>query len=137
MKHILIFAIIGLHLRASSQCITFAYDAAGDRTARNICPQAIRSFIEPIANNNYQVTHSQLADHYINIFPNPTNDLIEVRSDYLSSNSQIFITDILGRKFYSGTLKDGKIDISSLVAGRYYLRISDGNIVRIVSVIKQ
>lgn len=33
--------IIGLSYNLNAQCIQFTYDAAGDLTARNICPQPI------------------------------------------------------------------------------------------------
>lgn len=137
MKNLLLLIISFWIKTLSAQCITFTYDAAGDRIARNICPEALRSNIGPIATNSAQATRSQLKNHDINIFPNPTNGVIEVRSVYLSTNSQVLITDILGRNFYSGSLRDGKIDFSVLAPGRYYLRITDGSIMRVVSVIKQ
>lgn len=137
MKIIFCFYFTIIVANLTAQCITYTYDAAGDRTSRNICPEAIRNYIDPITTNNAQVTRAELNNHDINIYPNPTFGFVEVRSEYLSVNSQILITDILGRKFYSRALMDGKIDFSSLMPGRYYLRITDGNIVRVVSVIKQ
>lgn len=120
----------------SAQCITIAYDAAGDRIARNICPQALQAPSVPSIAKNDVTLQFASNERDIQIFPNPTNGILEIRSDYFSSGSKVMITDILGRNFYSGRLSTSRVDLTKFQAGRYYVRIMDGDRVRVVSVIK-
>jgi hypothetical protein len=57
------------------------------------------------------------------IFPNPTNGVFVVTSD--AKLSQIEIYNMLGEKVYAKTCSNAKteINISSLVAGIYFLKI--------------
>ncbi len=120
----------------SAQCIIFNYDAAGDRTARNICPQALQASSDPALAKSDVFAHVISNENDILVFPNPTSGFLEIRSDHFYIESNVLITDILGRKFYSGKLSSSRIDMSRFQMGRYYLRITDSERVRVVGVLK-
>ena len=65
-------------------------------------------------------------DTKINIFPNPSNDVIYLISSEDLSENIFTIYDNLGRKTSIGSIKikDNLIDVSSLSKGFYILNIS-------------
>ena len=82
--------------------------------------QKITSSSEDVAQNNT-----------INIYPNPTSDIIYVSSTNFDGAS-IFISDIAGRKLIAQTTisTNTSIDISGLQPGIYHLSLNykNGNI---------
>ena len=66
-------------------------------------------------------THSVLASQ-IEIFPNPTSDVLNVKSDV--DLDAIQIVDVLGRLIIDREVSSGRIDIdvSQLEAGLYHVR---------------
>ena len=137
MKALFLISLLIKFMGVSAQCITFTYDAAGDRTARNICPQALQGPSAQELSKSEVPVQFTTNESDVLVFPNPTDGILEIRSDYFSSDSKILVTDILGRRFYSGKLSDNRIDLSRFQAGRYFVRIMEGERVRVVQVIKQ
>lgn len=68
------------------------------------------------------------SDTYLNIFPNPTSELVNVSTTDFEGTS-IFISDISGRKLYaqSANSTNNTIDVSGLQPGIYYLSLQNKN----------
>jgi hypothetical protein len=71
------------------------------------------------------------------IFPNPANDFILVDIDYTINS--LVITDIIGRTYITSSQIDftGKIDISNLSPGMYFLTINSKNASETIIFIKK
>ncbi len=130
---ILLFSSIA---KLSAQCITFTYDAAGDRTARNICPQ-------PLVSNTDKVLTTQIAswqeidDADLVLSPNPSSGIVEIRSAILSADAEITLSDILGRVIpIHWSQGQNNIDLTGLQNGRYFLRVVDGRRYKVMMVVK-
>ncbi|WP_445748917.1 T9SS type A sorting domain-containing protein [Polaribacter sp.] len=64
----------------------------------------------------------------ISVFPNPANDLLQLRGIENTKISQVTISNVLGKKVLAtSNLKNNSIDISNLNAGIYILSISSEN----------
>ncbi len=60
------------------------------------------------------------------IFPNPTRDLIQIKSE-LERIENVLITTISGKQVVNFKWRSSSIDVSSLSAGMYYLEIDTGS----------
>lgn len=64
----------------------------------------------------------------ISVYPNPTNDFININGIENTPISQVIIMDMLGKKVLTTSqLETNKIDVSNLNSGIYMLLISSGN----------
>lgn len=61
----------------------------------------------------------------IKIYPNPVSDVLNITK--VSDKADFTIHNAAGQLVDRGTIKDGKINVSSLVKGVYMLTIEDGN----------
>ena len=71
----------------------------------------------------------------INIFPNPTSGIMNIKWDNLvNEDAQIVVTDVTGREVYSSVISinnnagQTSVDVSSLVNGLYFVTIKSENI---------
>ncbi len=131
------FMLLLIVLKTNAQCIQYTYDAAGDRTARNICPAAVAS-----PNIQHLVTlengvHNTSGIIDLEIFPNPTTGSVHLKTASFPPESKVLITDVLGRIFRKGYLQEGSWDISALQSGRYFIWVSDKERSRVVIVVKE
>ena len=68
----------------------------------------------------------------INIYPNPTNSLISIKSTTLAKIENVLISDLLGKTVLEMKINNtefiNSIDISKLSSGQYFIKIktSDG-----------
>ncbi|GDX48224.1 hypothetical protein LBMAG25_10420 [Bacteroidota bacterium] len=60
------------------------------------------------------------------IYPNPTNSTLFIKTAYLSS-FQFSIINAMGQVIMQGRLNDNSIDVSSLQSGIYFVRLKDEN----------
>ena len=77
---------------------------------------------------NTLAIEDQIADNQdLKIFPNPTNNTIQITGNPSINNKNFTITDILGKTVKSGKINsaDDKIDLSDFNSGAYYLKIED------------
>jgi len=81
------------------------------------CPNGVPSIIEEVKLNDFQ------------LFPNPTNGSITIKSDSNQPYSNITITDLTGRKLYNvqNTSNTNLIDVSELNNGIYLVNIMQQN----------
>lgn len=76
----------------------------------------------------YNSTTTQAKDRRIKVFPNPTNNILNIEyADY--QNKQLFITDVLGRTHKTLPLQNEttNINIAHLPNGIYYLNLYEDN----------
>jgi len=67
----------------------------------------------------------------INVFPNPSKDIINIEIDKKKSENFSFeIIDLYGRIVLNGKLQDSKVDVSLLTNGLYILRLNEDRSVR-------
>ena len=120
-----------------AQCIQSTYDAAGDRISRSVCPEALVS--GPKEKNDAK--NIQAIDRYnsddIIIFPNPTDGIIRIQSSEGIIYKSIMVSDILGRILVDKKDFSGSLDISHLQAGRYFVRIRQGDRYKVFAILKQ
>ena len=70
------------------------------------------------------MAHPIKREKQFEIFPNPAFDYIEIISDYQDlSNPEIFIYSSYG-KLFKKVVQNGKVDISDLASGLYFVGIN-------------
>lgn len=64
----------------------------------------------------------------VNLFPNPTADILNIRGSAARSSEAYIITNALGQEVLSGQLQNGaaQVDVSGLSAGMYVLVLGEG-----------
>jgi len=112
--------------------IVFAYDDSGNRTSRSISVTRVqeKSYVDSTKNDNS--TELIDADLSINIFPNPTKGILNVKISGAHDGSKITATlfNMQGNMMYKKKLSEvDEIDISNQPDGIYILkiRVSDSN----------
>lgn len=76
------------------------------------------------------IPHPQIEKNpFVNIYPNPANDKINLNFNYPLLNVQIQIINILGSKIYESHIssQESSIDISILSAGIYFIKLNFGS----------
>ncbi|MDI1354443.1 MAG: T9SS type A sorting domain-containing protein [bacterium] len=89
--------------------------------------------VDPCTNLNKTVSHE-----IVNIFPNPTSGIFTLKNAGIE-NCRIILCDLNGREILRREFKDGSasIDISSLVAGIYYLKIQSQKKSEVFKLVKE
>jgi len=109
----------------------YFYVAPGSGNYQVIATDINGCEVEAVINDVIAVI-SQLAvgNGQLAIFPNPVNDILEVRNLKAGTNFTIVIYNNIGEKVFESneknTLPDLSIDVSSFPAGIYYLELNDG-----------
>lgn len=87
--------------------------------------------------NNQTLSTEEVELSEVKVFPNPTNNLWNVKSD--TPISSIAVYDILGKQVIlnEDQNKDIAIDASGLASGVYFARISAGDVSKVVRLIKE
>lgn len=72
------------------------------------------------------------------LYPNPAKEQITIEMSDTSSNYQVEIFDILGKKVISSEIqKVGQIDVSGLASGTYLVKLNSDNKSSVVRFVKQ
>ncbi|MDN3723010.1 T9SS type A sorting domain-containing protein [Aequorivita sp. SDUM287046] len=72
------------------------------------------------------------------LYPNPANEQITIELSDASSNYQVAIYDVLGKKVYTSEIqKVGQIDVSALASGTYLVKLNSDNKSSVVRFVKQ
>ena len=71
----------------------------------------------------------ETTDATITLYPNPTQDIVNIELAVFSPETQITITDMLGKKFYSQKVESAsiKVNTSGYTKGIYLVAITDNN----------
>lgn len=110
----------------------FAYDNAGNRVQRYICNNVLpfhqssedeSSLVSLMRAETLEEAES-IADMIV--FPNPSTGKIDIETKGITSSSDLFIYDELGRVVHQGKLGNGKMDLSSFQAGIYIIVVRSG-----------
>ena len=94
----------------------------------------------PFASINNQ-TVIQIEDYYTNllstnvnkiankfkIYPNPANDILNIKTDNNQKINALILSDINGREIINQTINTGNIKVSELEKGIYFLKIDSDN----------
>ena len=98
-------------------------------------------------NQQWALVNTTLSDasfdleNSLTIYPNPTNDTLFVEFNELGKNVSYEILDVTGKTIYhNSTALEAKmleINVSSLCAGTYFLKLKSDNIVSTKKFIKQ
>lgn len=71
------------------------------------------------------VFQKKLSEKQLDIFPNPTNEVLFIKTDAALVDAQFSIISISGKILLQNVLTSNSIDISSVESGIYFLEISD------------
>jgi len=61
----------------------------------------------------------------VNLFPNPTNDLVRIKSTLLYTDFKLY--DLTGQLIKEGIIRDNVIDVSKVATSTYLLLITDNS----------
>jgi|GEM_PF-2009402 len=84
-------------------------------------------------NNCAEMRLSDMNANYVQIYPNPVQDYLYIRSD--KQENEIQILDMTGRIIFSKRVENGKLNVNTLPKGIYYLKIKEAN--QLLKFIKQ
>jgi hypothetical protein len=152
MKTQLIFTVLVFFLSGFFSNITYAqtkigyvYDQTGNRKIRKLIvtpcsncltnPQTGRA-----AEKQQDTTEALIAQHEINVFPNPTQDKVNLTLGNLKDDeiTEAIVTDGSGKiLFTQKNLKSqNEINMASLSNGTYFFRVTIGKDVAVYKVMK-
>lgn len=81
--------------------------------------------------NALNIEDIQIIKNQLNVFPNPSNDYINISGLTKIENYSIY--NIIGTKTNSGTISiNEKIDIQNLVNGLYFIEFRNGNTLKFI-----
>ncbi len=67
--------------------------------------------------------------HMVSLYPNPTNDIVQIRFPYEYTNASYELIDLSGKVVHSGILNSHSISTNSIHNGLYFLMLTiDGNV---------
>ncbi|MEH1007658.1 MULTISPECIES: T9SS type A sorting domain-containing protein [unclassified Winogradskyella] len=78
-------------------------------------------FINPEFNSTLSTYDHQISHLNISIYPNPTNQFINIATDRPLTKVELY--DVLGRSIFQSTTIGDPIEVSTLKAGVYLLRL--------------
>ncbi|MBP5644214.1 MAG: T9SS type A sorting domain-containing protein [Bacteroidales bacterium] len=140
MKYYLIFLALllsfGFNNKAFSQkCLTFKYDANGNRISRTI-----NKFCQ-VGREVAEEQDEEPSDDAVKVYPNPTNGSFKVvlPENIRSDNAYYELFDVNGWLISNGNIygDETDVDIGKYAAGVYLLRIKNGDDVISEIVLKQ
>ncbi|WP_298755769.1 FG-GAP-like repeat-containing protein [uncultured Psychroserpens sp.] len=103
----------------------------------------IDTVLNPTINTPLEVVEGAtltIEDSFVNdlvVYPNPTNDVLNISTSDNLQNAIYTIFDITGKRVMNAKLDQNKIDVSTLNTGNYILRIVSGNTIKSQKFIKQ
>ena len=71
------------------------------------------------------------------IYPNPTDNKINLNEALVQKYNSYQIYDIMGRMIRSDNLTSWKINISDIPQGTYYLRLLNNSSIKVIGFIKK
>lgn len=141
MNKTLLFIFMLLALTAKAQQkLSYAYDAAGNRTERTIVMTVRSADVEDKAQDGL-FFEEQIANLQLRIYPNPVKEQLTIQiSDYESSARMEFVLySIGGSILHRGTIDSETtlVNMSRFTTGTYVLHIIIGGKRTVWKVVKQ
>ncbi|HQU96055.1 MAG: T9SS type A sorting domain-containing protein [Saprospiraceae bacterium] len=129
----LVAMLILTMLNLDAQCIQFSYDPAGNRIQRSYNPTCILSLSDGNSTstaaqmNSLALTVSEENDlkGKTELFPNPAQSLITIRTNEFSKKAQIAMYNSTGAVVLTRGLTSDQIDISHLPPGLYVFLLTE------------
>ena len=130
-----------LPLISISQTLRFSYDQNGNRNSRLIIEEVKSSFPDSsLSHNKKHTPYKAIKEVSVNIFPNPTSDVINLHyNDYDEKSGlkiDLYTANGESLKTFIVDKPDQTVDLTNYSAGIYYLKIQMGNHIRSWKVIK-
>jgi hypothetical protein len=146
MKKIILYFTLFISVKGYSQAIEYVYDGNGNRTERRLyvtpcptCPQNGRVASTPPA-PEAAVQEQVAAQHGLNVFPNPTQDKVNLTLSNLKDDETTSVTviDEGGKTVYSAKnlQSQNEINMAGFNNGTYFVRVIVGKDVVIYKVMK-
>lgn len=84
--------------------------------------------VRKITPRNLGVNKNDMSNKIIEIYPNPTRDILNIEVKDFSTTAQLTITDVLGKILYSKKIQTTTttIDTSTFTKGIYFVTLEDG-----------
>lgn len=118
--------IISTMTAMAQQKLSYAYDAAGNRTSRTIVMRA-RNANASDQEKTVEKSISMVADRQLKIYPNPVKDRLNIQLAHFDNKSvgTVLLYDTSGKMLYNQqiTREDFFVDMSQYPKGYYMLRI--------------
>jgi len=142
MKKIILYLTLFISVKSYSQAIEYLYDANGNRTERHLyvcpsCPQGGRMAATPPPQDT---TQAVAAKHGLNVFPNPTQDKINLTLTNLTDDetTSVTVSDESGKALYTAKnlQSQNEINMASFNNGTYFVRVTMGKDVMVYKVMK-
>lgn len=117
------------------RCVRMKYDSDGNEAGPipKLQITALASGKEAAVLSSAEVKE-KVNENKITLFPNPVKDVLHIQT-HESKDYDYQIFNMSGQLVKSGQFKNGKIDLSSLISGIYFLTIND--LKEIVKIIKK
>lgn len=97
----------------------------------------------PTINNSIQITEgenplslNQFEVNNLITYPNPTSEDLNLSSNYNLNKAEYTIFDVSGRLVKKGRINNNKLNVSTLAAGNYFLRVLDNKTTKVQKFIK-
>jgi uncharacterized repeat protein (TIGR01451 family) len=85
-------------------------------------------FVAALANDNFTFNN-------LKIYPNPVNNILNIENNSVIDN--IEVSNVLGQTVLSQNNNNSKIDLSGLIAGIYFVKITSSGNEKIVKILKE
>lgn len=121
---LLVSAICWLQTMYGQNEICYTYDAAGNRTKRQLC---CTNCLNGPHSGDRQQASSEAAGKLL-LVPNPTTGLFRLESAGVPENAQLLILDMAGKVLISRQFGDGQIDLSAFPPGTYIVNLKYADI---------
>jgi len=104
--------------------------------AVNTTIQGCRSIPYPVT-VSVALTRNSFDDIQFSFYPNPTSNVLYLK--YGNTISTVRVNNVLGQEVYvkSVNAKEGVVEFSDLPSGNYIVKISSGDLVKIIKIIKR
>ena len=124
-------------------CTNTGWTCLGRKNSNGIITNTIPASTTPIylmlnsessvtANHTFQVNCTALAtdefekNNQLNIYPNPTNSLLNIQTNDNTTIDKVVITDLLGKKLLEVTVHTTQLNVESLAKGTYLIQAYSG-----------
>src|ERR1700756_322613 len=142
MKKIILYLTLLMSVKSYSQAIEYLYDGNGNRTERHlyVCPSCPAGGRKAAPADTLKKQEQLVQQYGVNVYPNPTQDKINLSLNNLQNNVQTIVTvaDEAGKILYTGQnlQPQNEINMASYNNGTYFIRLLIGKDVMVYKIMK-